>query len=1623
MKTLFIYLFIVAVIAQTCTSPKVSINMRRTYKNDANQETVQIWQGNYKTGTLIAEYNGLGMGNTVQTYSLCLAPSQHTLVALDSAKNGWTDGSRFDLVTRAGVTILYGTLDRFQKKEFVFYPAFSVKSTDSWKYINTAQTGNQWTQASFSDAAWIAYSPSKFPVVSTVTRYFRTQVDLPSNKNSFAIGEIGAFTKDGVVIYVNGQEIYRRNVPTGAAATTPATAIDTEASYKRITFPTSATYLTGSKVTLAIEIHGSSTPSSVAEDFIGYLIFIYGPCAARLTDYTATAERNPEDPNEPIDKIFDGDIQTKWYANPLPIWGQVQFNNGRREWINRYSVSVGNYDVNRRPISWKLLASNDGNTFVVLDSKNFVTWDGFRTTRNFELNTNKEAYNIYRIQILATKGTDMELTELELSACTNAILTPTLSYGTTSLNLVTNLDEKVLYPTQNGFENFVITPAVPADSGLTFDAVSGSFKIYPTAVIALTSFSISARHYSNQQTSTVTISISASECVAPKVRFDIKQANGNDNTNGEPETVTIISPNNVELASSSLSASDIGTNERTIKLCQDPGVYTVKMTAASLVGWAYSSYVQINLFTYDGSSFTASRGKLIDQISDSFKVNIKYELPTSTKVLLNAASIPAGWKETSYAGESTWVTYTKTPAMQSTTKYALFRSTFTISSLTGIQGFEFLYRANDAVAVYVDGKLITKYWITPKGDDYTATPSSEGHQDKVEWRGVTGVLSDLAVGTHVIAVLLVDGKNPYVARNVDYDCMIRLLSDSNTVSRTFDANSSESNKVWDGANVLFDGSYKTRFAAYIDSTHPAPQWASGNFKQWRFEAINKYCIVANYDAPKHDPKKFSLLGSMGGWDAADYTLLDTQENVSFDRRSQRLCFYIPSNTKAYNIYRIRFEEVNVPFPENDKVILAELELFLIDYNKITISPLSYQSSSITGYSNSQITTNFPTSEYYRNYQITPALPTGLKLSSSGTIYGTPIAPSSSTYQISAVSIMGTAASTSVSINIQTCTAPNVYFRLSFTNMESDSEQNGFSLKDAAGTVIDSVETFPNYIGSYARGYCKPAGVYILVLTDTYRDGWGNGKVTAYAEDNTEITSSGLLKGESPKTIYINVGFIVKFGQTQWKYTSTAPSADWNSITFVDSTWQTAVGGSFVGVSGKTQFYRTSFTINDLSLFSLYEITFNIKAGIIAYINGKEVYRYNLGSGVITPSTSATAEFAEPTKITVSESSAFGKLVTGNNVLAVEIHNFGPTAETTFDAQLMLYLSGSNRIFDGTVYASVKGLKDNTYDESEQKAFDGNLNTKYYGPGCNKQYYLEYTYNYNRKEYATAIALSRGTNNGRLPSSFALSASNDGVNYKNLVSYYNLTFGNHGSAEGTRTFNFFNKDSYNKYRVSLDSRVCVEGLEIGEIALMSNKIESYCKAEGQYIDTISGQSSYRPCENYYYGAYSKLCTGGVWGPEVRSCEVVAPRAFNYTAKSYVFKTKRDNVTPAPYYEAAEPVFNITPDLPAGLTINRSTGIISGKPQNDFAETDFVIILYNAKGKKSFTITLSSIPAGGLEGWSIAVIVIACIVIVIFIGFIVFVVMNRRKGKKGSHKVMKAGTKATTPAKPADKKVRI
>ncbi len=161
--------------------------------------------------------------------------------------------------------------------------------------------------------------------------------------------------------------------------------------------------------------------------------------------------------------------------------------------------------------------------------------------------------------------------------------------------------------------------------------------------------------------------------------------------------------------------------------------------------------------------------------------------------------------------------------------------------------------------------------------------------------------------------------------------------------------------------------------------------------------------------------------------------------------------------------------------------------------------------------------------------------------------------------------------------------------------------------------------------------------------------------------------------------------LIKVGD-KWRYLDDGSyqGAKWLSPNFDDSKWK--LGQAELGFGGHavttidggppdrrhiTTYFRHTFTVADPSLVRSLLLRLKRDDGAVVYLNGKEIHRANLPSGVITPKTQAIRDVQGLEREMFFPTSVDLKLLRpGQNVVAVEIHQSSPRSDDlSFDLEL------------------------------------------------------------------------------------------------------------------------------------------------------------------------------------------------------------------------------------------------------------------------------------------------------------------------------------------------------------------
>jgi lysophospholipase L1-like esterase len=146
----------------------------------------------------------------------------------------------------------------------------------------------------------------------------------------------------------------------------------------------------------------------------------------RTEDGGTLTVRSENIPNEAKGNLIDNNASSKWLDFSSSSWIQYQFASAKSYAINKYTITSANDAPERDPATFTLSGSNNGSTWVVIDSKTAQTWNGRGVTNEYTLN-NTTGYLYYRFDVNAQSGTIMQIAEIELFGPEAPISLPSVS--------------------------------------------------------------------------------------------------------------------------------------------------------------------------------------------------------------------------------------------------------------------------------------------------------------------------------------------------------------------------------------------------------------------------------------------------------------------------------------------------------------------------------------------------------------------------------------------------------------------------------------------------------------------------------------------------------------------------------------------------------------------------------------------------------------------------------------------------------------------------------------------------------------------------------------------------------------------------------------------------------------------------------------------------------------------------------------------------------------------------------------------------------------------------------------------------------------------------------------------
>lgn len=1085
------------------------------------------------------------------------------------------------------------------------------------------------------------------------------------------------------------------------------------------------------------------------------------------------------------------------------------------------------------------------------------------------------------------------------------------------------------------------------------------------------------------------------------------------------EVWRIYDENNVLIQEQNGGSSD--NIDETFEICHAAGNWKIVLIDETDGGWTAGSLLIISLYKPTDGYETISIATLWTGYTVTYYVNTKYLIypGSSLKLFRNVETLgaPANWYGVSFT-DGSWEDFSTGVPNVSGQHIYLFRTTFTINSLANYHGLDISVKCRQAYLLYLNGVEVYRYHLP--GGEISSTTDSLSQDLNFIYRQITYKLSSVHTGTNYFAIAVVRYSG-HTFGTVDMRFTLRLMSESAQFGHSYGlANYGSSGG---STNGLYDFRMDTNWRTAMPAGSSA--WINVGYANGRAGYINKYCITNANQEPGMDPAAWTISASDDG---SAYTQLSSESGITWQTRNERQCFFIPQQSKPWNQFKMEFSATSDP--THGYIGFAEWEIMVEDLDSLNPPAFSLTPNDITAYVGENVPQMSESSEIYAKYRISPPLPYPLEMdTNNGRIHGIAAAPMPrTTYTVTAANHLGVDCFTTFSLTILDCTTPNSIMTIVMTTNESGDMEWALHAHGSS-EVIDSRTDLAKY-ATLRYPLCKPNGLYDLVLTSKVPTGWGTGKFEIYDSANKLITSGTVSVNESPKTVTFNSGYLVSPVNAEWKYLDgSSPVSTWKSLTFNDASWSTAVTGAIPVPTSITQYYRATFNYSgSTDGYSGIELTVDVTAGVIVYLNGQEILRSYMPEGEVSSDTIAIGERTRITTLNHALALAFNPINSGVNVFAIEVHHYTtiPTSNS-FKASLRFLADKSYRVYNGVA----SGIPEQSGNEGNDKVWDNNVLTKTCKPGCNGVTF-QYTFEDNRQELISAYEVfSANDCNQRHPSGWRLEASNDGETWTVLHKARNQIFS--GYRQG-KAFTFYNDKTYNSYRLyvtecnnsALDvNDACGTGsTQLSEIRLFLSNTVISCPAQDGYSPAIEGTDAYKACPAYYGGSYSKQCINGVLSAtEENDCVVQAPISVDYGNAAFIFYQGTDTNL-VPVVKAANYTCGISPSLFDGLSIVPSTGAIVGKATNIEATKTFTVTCSNNVGTPVYTVvSLSVQQAPSAPVWVYIILVIAIIIIVAIVAFCLYARL-KGSGKKKTHVSLdKKKAAATKPDDKKNKTVRI
>ena len=723
--------------------------------------------------------------------------------------------------------------------------------------------------------------------------------------------------------------------------------------------------------------------------------------------------------------------------------------------------------------------------------------------------------------------------------------------------------------------------------------------------------------------------------------------------------------------------------------------------------------------------------------------------------------------------------------------------------------------------------------------------------------------------------------------------------------------------------------------------------------------MNSIDVYLQYQQYKQQPVQF-LLKALNNIYRDEWTILKNVTDMTWSLTGEHKRIWLENN-KPWNRYRFDTIDMNV---YNCRWKVGGFNL-LSTSTPSTIPDLAYETP-LVFFLNSETQPVYPTWNYYSNFTVSPALPAGLLLDFyTGMMSGVATELSEErTYTITAQKVGGDSTTTTVTLSVVPCFGERSLITL-VTRIDRYPLQGSYKLFAGKGTSGPVVASNPGFNVEYELKYvswCLPHGIYTLELYDSEGDGWRDSP--SWYHDGWYLSVDGdamiFEMGQVPSgvssvsTVFSSLlPFQIEYDS--WKAFNSVESVavGWNEKDFDDAGWETRKATELGNHVSTTAYIRHEVSIPSLEDYHVLNVRMRYAGGVAAYFNGRLVARFNLDEKVEE----------ETEAMGVHNATLFSKFhvvlptvgaVVGTNVIAFEIHRAAGENAIVFDATGVFGVNECSVTVD-----SFSAIDSRSVYQGTKEIFLDLDPTSYGYIGNTVGSFLSWTVENLEGSKCNSFALE--TVYARTGYGFSMKGRwESSEEYMNALTMTDQSTKNRGRSAWSMPIGHA---SFSQLRFVVDkaaSDYVHTNAFVMQYCVPSG--EGACAAEGAYPSVRNGEMSVARCPKFMTSYTYRMCNNGVLGEVQQECHYKQPTNLAYSQASFGVFAGTPFSSGVPTYGNFISSFEVIEGaLPSGLTLNASTGEISGVTLNTSDNGSVTIKGSNADASTTVTVSFQRVTA--------------------------------------------------------------